>query len=194
MITSINTEAVMRTCRKCGEEKPLDAFEVVNKERGWRRHQCKACKRQYHQEWAERSREHIRQKRREYHEANREQIIDRVNKWVKENPQKRRKNYLAYYYRLQDAAIRAYGGYKCKWCGIDEPLVLTLDHINNDGAEHRKELGTLGGAPFYRWLKENDYPDGFQVLCMNCNHAKHRNGGVLPDTLKGRCNDYPERE
>jgi len=184
----------MRTCKTCGKKKRPDAFEIVNVERGWRRHSCKECKRQYHRDWAKRSKDYIRQTRREYHEANREKIIARVNEWVKENPDKRRKNRLAYYYRIQDEAIRAYGGYRCKWCGIDEPLTLTLDHINNDGAAHRKEIGTTGGAKLYVWLKRNNYPRGFQVLCMNCNYAKQRNGGVLPDSLKGRCNDYPARE
>ncbi len=52
----------------------------------------------------------------------------------------------------------------------------------------------MGGHKFYKWLRDAGYPDGFQVLCMNCNHAKYRNGGILPQTLKGRCNDYPGRE
>ena len=27
-----------------------------------------------------------------------------------------------------------------------------------------------------RWLKRNGYPAGYQVLCFNCNFAKHRKG------------------
>jgi hypothetical protein len=28
----------------------------------------------------------------------------------------------------------------------------------------------------HRWLKNSGYPPGFQVLCFNCNFAKHRKG------------------
>jgi hypothetical protein len=117
-----------------------------------------------------------------------------VNDWVLKNPDRRRKNALAYYYRLQHSAIEAYGGYRCQWCGIDEPLVLCIDHVENNGKAHREEMNSVGGHRFYKWLRDNAYPPGFQVLCMNCNHGKYRNGGVLPPALKGRCNDYPQGE
>lgn len=172
----------MRTCKKCGEAKPLDQFEVTNKERGWRRHECRDCVR-------ERSRKYAKESKRVISEQEREQAVVRATNWAKANPDKRRKTSLAYYYRLQHAAIEAYGGYRCAWCGITEPLVLCIDHVNNDGREHRRQIGATGGHKFYKWLRDNGYPEGFQVLCMNCNHAKYRNDGVIPDTLKGRCND-----
>ena len=167
-------------CRECGKRKPLDEFETVNAERGWRRRVCKACRADKFREWAQRSKDHIRAYRRQYHADNRETIIAKVNKWVADNPDKRKKNALAYYYRLQFAAIQAYGGYRCACCGETEPLFLTLDHTNNDGAARRRELGFLGGARLYEWLRDNGYPKGFQVLCMNCNQGRHRNGGTCP--------------
>jgi hypothetical protein len=184
----------MRTCKKCGVSKPLEAFQIYDAEKGLRRHECRECLAGRLRRYAKESVDRIRAYKRKYHEANRDKIIDRVNEWVQANPDKRRKNALSHYYRLQDEAIRAYGGYTCNWCGIDEPLVLCIDHVENDGAKHRRELGFLGGARFYKWLRDRGYPQGFQVLCMNCNHAKHRNKGVLPESLRGRCNDYPERE
>lgn len=63
---------------------------------------------------------------------------------------------------------------KCT-CGYDDIRALSIDHINNDGAKHRKELFKTkrgGGTSFYRWLKNNHYPEGFQVLCMNCQFIK----------------------
>lgn len=48
---------------------------------------------------------------------------------------------------------------------------LTIDHINGDGAKERKETGMYGWR-FYQWLKKNNYPDGYQVLCMNCQFIK----------------------
>lgn len=183
-----------RTCKSCEQTKPLSDFECTNPQRGWYRRECKACTKVRVRGYATASKERIKAYRQAYHQKNRDQIIAKVSDWVANNPDRRRKNALAYYYRLQHQAIEAYGGYRCFWCGITEPLVLCIDHIDNDGSEHRRKLGTLGGAKFYKWLKDNNYPAGFQVLCMNCNHAKYRNGGVLVPELKGRCNDYPERE
>ena len=183
----------MRKCKKCGSEKPLDQFEMTNRERGWRRHECKVCTKKRVQSWNEKSKQHLQEYHRQYHQANRDKKIAMVAKWAAENPGNRRQNALAYYYRLQHAAMTAYGGYECSWCGIDEPLVLCIDHVHNDGNVHRREIDA-SGAGFYKWLRDNGYPEGFQVLCANCNHAKHRNGGELPESLKGRCNDHPARE
>lgn len=188
----------MRKCRKCGQDKPEEAFECISPKHGWRRRECKVCTKERVRGYADESKRRIREYRRDWHVRNRDKVISRVNDWVKANPDKRRKNALAYYYRLQFAAIEAYGGYRCEWCGIDEPLVLTLDHVENDGADHRRSItgsATKGtGHRLYKWLRENGYPPGFQVLCYNCNMGKYRNGGKLLMSLRGRRNDYPERE
>lgn len=61
---------------------------------------------------------------------------------------------------------------KCANCGESEIIVLSIDHINGDGSAHRKELRFKLGSTLYRWLKKNNYPAGFQVLCMNCQYRK----------------------
>lgn len=171
----------MRTCKKCGIAKPETQYEETNKERGWRRHECKQCVLKRAQDYAAKSKQQIYNQ--EYYRENRDQIIARVNEWVAQNPEKRKRNALAHYYRMQDAAIKAYGGYRCACCGETQPMFICLDHVNNDGRAHRKEIGTLGGAKLYKWLRDNNYPSGFQVLCMNCNHGKYRNGGVCPHKM-----------
>jgi hypothetical protein len=57
---------------------------------------------------------------------------------------------------------------------------LSIDHIDNNGHSHRQELGGGGGSLFYQWLINNDFPTGFQVLCMNCQFGKKHNNGVCP--------------
>lgn len=65
---------------------------------------------------------------------------------------------------------------QCPKCDVSEIKFLTIHHINNDGAKHRKEINTNGGTGYYIWLKRNNFPDGYQVLCYNCNCGKDRNG------------------
>jgi hypothetical protein len=63
----------------------------------------------------------------------------------------------------------------CACCGEKEIKFLCLDHINNDGAEHRRQIsggGSGRGAGVYAWSVKNNYPPIFQVLCYNCNCAK----------------------
>lgn len=78
--------------------------------------------------------------------------------------------------KLKDAVFAAYGGYVCACCGEEGREFLSIDHINNDGAEHRRSMGLNPGGTFYCWLKRNGFPPGFRVLCMNCNFARGRFG------------------
>lgn len=76
----------------------------------------------------------------------------------------------------------AYGG-ACVCCGEDREPFLVIDHVNGDGSAHRAIVRNGGGSKSgggvwtYRWLKKNGWPEGFQVLCANCNMAKERPGG-----------------
>lgn len=43
----------------------------------------------------------------------------------------------------------------------------------------------VAGSRFYVWLKKNNYPPGFQILCYNCNCAKGH-FGYCPHNLEHR--------
>uniref|UniRef100_A0A6M3J7Z6 Uncharacterized protein n=1 Tax=viral metagenome TaxID=1070528 RepID=A0A6M3J7Z6_9ZZZZ len=60
----------------------------------------------------------------------------------------------------------------CNYCGEDDLLVLCIDHINGGGTKERKSLGMRGGMQFYFWLRGKGFPEGYQVLCANCNLRK----------------------
>lgn len=63
----------------------------------------------------------------------------------------------------------------CACCDEDIIEFLTIDHIDGNGAEHRRSLSKgrkSCGKTIYSWLRRNNYPSGFQVLCFNCNWAK----------------------
>ena len=78
--------------------------------------------------------------------------------------------------KLKDEVFTAYGGYCCTCCGENNKEFLQIDHVNNDGGSHRREIGCVGGSGLYGWLKRNGFPPGFQVLCANCNYAKSMYG------------------
>jgi len=46
--------------------------------------------------------------------------------------------------------------------------------VADNGAEERKSLGgqNFSGHRFYRWLKVQGWPEGYQTLCANCNAIK----------------------
>lgn len=173
-----------RTCKKCDATKTLQEFEVYKVETGARRWECRVCVAARVKAWNEKSKDHLRAYKQEYHREHREEIIAKVKDWVAANPEKRRANGLNHYYRLQHEAMVAYGGYRCVCCGETEPKFLTLDHTNGDGNAHRRLLGTMGGTKFYKDLRDRGWPTDLQVLCMNCNHGRYRNGGICPHHSK----------
>ena len=143
--------------------------------------------------YRERNRERYNQRMRDWREGNREQsrLLSRESrnrKIANGTPEevaalrasesaktKRNQN------RCRDQVFAAYGGYKCNCCGESEPMFLSIDHIDNNGAEERRSgLYAGSGIGFYMWLRKSGFPSGYQVLCMNCNTGKHKNGGVCP--------------
>lgn len=76
------------------------------------------------------------------------------------------------YKKNRKVAIEYYGG-MCSCCGETQYEFLTFDHVNGKTEEDKKKPRHLmGGAYLYLWLKKNNYPEGFQILCYNCNCAK----------------------
>lgn len=166
------SDQTTRQCKKCGAIKPIDEFPVYNRETQARRHECCTCN---------------KQRVESHHKANKEKRLAMARKRYAENPsahwtpeRRARANELA---RKRNAELRQqvydrYGG-KCVCCGESNPLFLTMDHVENNGNQMRKVHGGSSSG-IYRWIIKNDYPKDFQILCMNCNFAKARNGGICP--------------
>lgn len=84
------------------------------------------------------------------------------------------------------------GQERCQTCGIDDPEVLSIDHVLRNGPEHRRQLGIPGRGPesvrLYREVLRQGMDPRFplQVLCFNCHFKKdhhrrwYRSSG-LPD-------------
>ena len=140
--------------------------------------------------YREANRETLAEKKREYWLRNRERFLPSHTAWYQKNKEKvllqRHERYkdLASnpnYHKTVNArtkairdsyralAIEHYGG-KCACCGETEPDFLSFDHIGGGGSKHRKEV--LRGRTMGAWLVRNGYPEGFQILCHNCNLAR----------------------
>ena len=143
--------------------------------------------------YRERNREKFNQRMRDWRAANREESRKQSREWrdrklanaTPEEADQIRKAEAEKTRRLQtvckNQVFAAYGGYICKCCGEDEPMFLSIDHIHNNGAAERKSgLYRGSGSAFYQWLRKQKFPSGYQVLCMNCQIGKHKNGGVCP--------------
>ena len=146
--------------------------------------------------YRERNRERYNQRMRDWRDANREKSREMSREWrnrklansspeevaeirAAESAKTKRAQAIC-----RDQVFAAYGGYKCACCGESERLFLSIDHIDNNGAEERKSgLYSGSGYSFYRWLRKFGFPAGYQVLCMNCQVGKHKNGGVCPHQL-----------
>lgn len=78
---------------------------------------------------------------------------------------------------LKVAIMGAYGG-KCECCDERNIHFLTLDHVNNDGHEHRARVGE--GYASWRDLRRRGFPqEGYRVMCWNC-HMATTHGRVCP--------------
>lgn len=71
--------------------------------------------------------------------------------------------------KQRENVIANYGGC-CACCGETELEFLSIDHVNGGGTQHRLKHGFRGGT-MYRYLIREGYPEGFRVLCHNCNQA-----------------------
>jgi hypothetical protein len=57
----------------------------------------------------------------------------------------------------------------CPGCTVSFLGFLQIDHVKGGGSKHRADNDGLRGTGMIFWLKKNNFPDGFQVLCANCN-------------------------
>lgn len=136
----------------------------------------KAYMKEYRQ--TEKYKTHMKEHRKKYQQTEKYKIASKKYKQTKISKAKYNKrhsiNENKRYHRLKIEIYNAYGGASCNCCGENESVFLTIDHINGGGNEHRKKVGS--GIKFYNWLKKNSFPPGFQILCFNCNLAKHMLG------------------
>jgi hypothetical protein len=89
--------------------------------------------------------------------------------WRERNRERDRTNQRRWKAERRRKVIDHYGG-ACACCGEDIFEFLAIDHIGGGGTQHRNAL-QMRGDQIIGWLVKNGLPDGFRVLCHNCNMA-----------------------
>jgi hypothetical protein len=152
-------------CLHCKHTLPVTDF--VQLKSGKPYSYCKPCHIQKNRDYYLQNQEKHLAYRRDYRARNREKLLeqDRAGRTQR---------------TLE--VLRHYGNgtASCACCNESCVEMLQLDHIDANGADHRKFLkqegvgGYATGWFIYKWLIDNNFPEGYQVLCASCNIGKHR--------------------
>jgi hypothetical protein len=178
----------MKNCRVCGIELIIKENWTLGRQRTYNNicSNCE-CERQKNPKYQLKQKEYrLKNKEKyslldkQYKDDNKEKIrIQRKEYRLINSKRISEKNKKSYQY-LRSNVISHYSNNMmicmCPGCNENHLDFLTIDHIDNNGSEHRKQLGNVGGTGLYKWLIKNNFPTGFQVLCMNCNFSKGKHG------------------
>lgn len=72
--------------------------------------------------------------------------------------------------KYRQPVLKHYGKV-CKCCGEKTEKLLTLDHVNNDGKEHRERFRGVT-YKIFKDVIDKKFPKDYQILCMNCNWGR----------------------
>lgn len=110
---------------------------------------------EYHRDWYKKNKERLR----EYKRTN-------MQRYRESSPEKHAHQSREAKRRLRQKLLALYGPV-CVCCGFTDARALTLDHVKNNGAAERAELGERG---VYR--RALTHKADYQILCMNCQFIK----------------------
>ncbi len=170
-------ECNIESIRKKGRQKYHDNKDIIRqKNKEYRERNKEKIKKQKHESYL-RNKEKVKQRVKEYKQNNKDKVRARQKKYMQQPNVKSRFNKYnrEWSKKRREIVISHYGGV-CACCEESQIEFLSMDHINGDGAKHRRELKKNGHIHIYDWLIKNNFPEGFQVLCMNCNWAKGKYG------------------
>lgn len=138
--------------------------------------------------WEEKNKEKMVEWNREYQKnlrKNKSYLLKRKKQnamWYIKNREHALSRSKLYIQKVRLQALILYSGNPphCRCCGETEYDFLTIEHINGGGRKHRQ--GKSSQTFHLEIIKENN-PDKYEVLCMNCNHAKGIHG-ICPHQKK----------
>jgi hypothetical protein len=161
-------EIKIKRCPQCGQIKGYSEFGNNVTAKDGRQSYCKGCWNHYQRQYYQ---AHL-----EYYERWRAEHKTEIAKYRKQWRTNLKHEVLAHYSALRGQ--KDWDGSDiitpcCGCCGENDLGKLCIDHIQGGGGEHRRILKKRSWN-FYRWLKQQGYPKGYQTLCLDCNNDKKR--------------------
>lgn len=148
---------------------------------------CDSCTIKTAMDWNKTHIEQTRESNRKYGNKHRVERMKHSKEYYKENREKCITRVSERNLQIKTEVLKHYSP-KLKCVGYDNQLgcpfncddirCLSMDHIAGGGTQHRIALSGgknpkgVGGSTLYRYLKKEGYPNGYQVLCMNCQFIK----------------------
>ncbi len=219
MTVTIEAAIETKTCVKCGLERPLSAFRIVN--RRWRPNQCDTCRREqtmnyHHRTWPRRYERDCRVRRERTRKFYRDILKPRnltlygktmsleeaeYKKRVRENNRKvtgyakteeQRAQGREHFLLLRTKVIALYGG-KCECCGESRYKMLTIDHKVKTYYKDKIRGVALVYAALHEY-EESGYPNNkYQLLCWNCNVSRGHHS-YCPHENGHQEHEYPNKK
>jgi hypothetical protein len=112
---------------------------------------------------------------KKYYQAHRAELAEYHRQYHRQWAQRIKHEVLDHYSTLRGQKNPDGSEIKTPCCGLcqeNDLSKLEIDHIAAGGRRHLKSLKVSGGSNFYRWLKQQGYPEGYQTLCKTCNNRK----------------------
>ncbi len=144
----------------------------------------KTCQRCHDQRTAWRNAHPAQTQAREraYNKAHRTSRNATNGRWLDAHPEQtrvlQRRGQKTYREKLRRELLLAYGG-ACVCCGEADAAFLNIDHIGGQVPEREYAGHKLQGHGLYQYLRRENWPPGYRVLCSNCNQAV-RWGRICP--------------
>lgn len=138
-----------KVCNDCGEEKPLSEFRLQSR-------RTRSGK-PYREPYCTPCRN---ARNRSYYNTSKEERTAQM---------------LEYRWGIKQQAIERYGG-ACDCCGEDTMSFLTLTEKELQKEEPKQQGWYSAGFTLARYVIKHDFPDGYIVLCFNCEAGRVQNG------------------
>lgn len=142
----------IKNCKRCNKIKPTSSFNKNKRTKTGLCFYCKDCVREFNKKYAPLYKHKQKEYQKRFYILNKE----KVNKESNERWRNERIICLSYYSKNK---------MECACCKENNYEFLAIDHINGGGNKHVKSIG----GKLVRWLIKNNFPQGFRVLCHNCN-------------------------
>lgn len=162
-IKQLEDSGATKICKNCNIDKPLTQFNLRRYNKDGHASYCRECDKDT--------------KKLKFHnkkELTEEEYIKwrlKINDKCRVEKQHLKHEVFSHY--CENGIVKCANPYHVHTEEFTDLDILTIDHINSDGYKEVDKYGNrTGGVTFYRKLKRLNYPDGFQILCANCQFKK----------------------